>query len=339
MKQSFTIAAGHVNRLYQSLVDWGVTEKQIFAVSNLKKEHLENPDDRISVEPYFQLGRMAPELTKIPEIGLILGQRANFKCIGIVFQLASNCKTFRESLLHTVKYSNLGNEVCKAGFEEGKELAEWSMQYLNFKYICIPLIEFEACQGLKICRSVLGKDFKPVRVKFQHAPPDYVDKYHQVFQAPLLFGQEKCAIVFRKEYLDVPNPNPQPYVKELLTRHADVLDKEIERNRLFQDKVRKIIMKHLESGSVDLEVIAKELDVSSRTVYRKLKSENISYKNLMIEVKKQLAQAYLKETSFPINDISSRLGFSEASAFHRAFKRWFGTNPRQYRQKGSRGQK
>jgi AraC-like DNA-binding protein len=332
MKQSFTIAAGHVNRLFQSLIDWGVTEEQALAVSNLKKDQLENPDSRIPVEEYIKLGRMAPELTHLPEIGLILGQRANFECIGIVFHLASSCKTVRESLIHVARYSNLANEACKAGFEEGKEFAEWSMQYMNSKYLCIPLVEFEACQGLKILRAVLGEDFKPVRIKFQHVPPDYAEKYHQVFQVPLSFEQEKCAIVFRKAYLDAHNPNPQPYIEEILTRHADILENEIRKNKLFQDEVIKIVMRRLESGSVNLEVIAKELNVSSRNIYRKLKSENTSYKDLLSKVRKQLAQDYLKEASLSINDISFKLGFSESSAFHRAFKRWFGTNPGQYRQ-------
>jgi len=332
MEQSLTIAAGYVNRLFKSLIDWGVTEEQIFAVSNLKKSHLENPDDRISVEKYVKLGRMAPELTQLPEIGLILGQRAVFESIGIVFQLAINCKTVRESLLHVARYSNLGNEVFEAGFNEGNEFAEWSEQCINSRYLCISLIEFENCQKLRICKAVLGEDFRPVQMKFQHSPPDYVDKYHRVFRVPLLFEQEKSAIVFRKEYLDMPNPNPQPYVKGLLGRHADTLQKEIEKTKLFQDKVRKIVLRRLESGSANLEVIAKELNVSSRSIYRKLRSENISYKDLLSEVRKQLAQDYLREKSFTINDISSRLGFSESSAFHRAFKRWFGTNPGQYHQ-------
>jgi AraC-like DNA-binding protein len=332
MKQSLTIAAGYVNRLYQSLIDWGVTEERIFAVSNLKKGHLENPDDRISVEEYIGLGRMLPELTQLPEIGLILGQRAVFESIGIVFQLAHNCNTVRESLIHVARYSNLGNEVFEAGFEEADEFAEWSEQCINSRYLCIPLIEFESCQKLRILKAVIGEDFRPVRMKFQHAPPGYVDKYHRIFRAPLLFEQEKSAIVFRKEYLDMPNPNPQPYVKEVLARHADTLQKEIEKSKLFQDIVRKIVLRRLESGPANLEVIAKELNVSSRSIYRKLKSENISYKDLLSQVRKQLARDYLRDRSFSINDISSKLGFSEASCFHRAFKRWFGTNPGQYRQ-------
>ena len=92
-------------------------------------------------------------------------------------------------------------------------------------------------------------------------------------------------------------------------------------------------MKNLESGGVNQEMIAKELNVSRRTVYRKLKEENVSFKNLLNDVQKQLALTYLKEKSISINDISFLLGFSDSSAFHRAFKRWFGTNPGQYRKK------
>ncbi|MCF8146858.1 MAG: helix-turn-helix transcriptional regulator [Deltaproteobacteria bacterium] len=80
-----------------------------------------------------------------------------------------------------------------------------------------------------------------------------------------------------------------------------------------------------------METISKELHLSSRTVYRKLREENVSYKTLLNETRKQLAQAYLEETKFSINEISYLLGFSETSAFHRAFKRWFGVNPSQYR--------
>jgi AraC-like DNA-binding protein len=92
-------------------------------------------------------------------------------------------------------------------------------------------------------------------------------------------------------------------------------------------------MKHLDTGDVNMEMIASELNLSSRTVYRKLREENISYKALLSDIKKQLAQAYLKDPSLTINDISCLLGFSEASAFHRAFKRWFGINPSEYRRK------
>lgn len=337
MEKSFTIAAGWVNRFFRSLIDWGVPEEKLFGISKLKLTNLKDADERIPFEQYMNLGRMAPEVTNNPEIGLILGQKARFQDIGIVFQLAHNCRTVRESLLQTVRYSNLGNEVSIAIFEESRNFAEWAEHYLSARYLCIPLIEFECCQKLEILKSVLGEDFRPAQTKFQYAPPDYVDKYSQVFQSSLLFEQEKSGIVFEKEYLDFPNPNPQSYIKEILSRHAEKLLTELDRSKRFQDKVRKIVMKHLDSGDANMERISNELNLSSRTVYRRLKEENVTYKTLLNDIKKQLAQAYLKETTFTINDISYLLGFSETSAFHRAFKRWFGTNPSQYRQKIKKG--
>ncbi len=80
-----------------------------------------------------------------------------------------------------------------------------------------------------------------------------------------------------------------------------------------------------------LDSIAEELNLSRRTVYRKLKAENISYKDLLIDSKKKLAREYLKNSSLSVYDIAVRLGFSEASSFHRAFKSWFGISPGRYR--------
>jgi AraC-like DNA-binding protein len=331
MEKFFTIAAGWANRFYRSLIEWGVSEEKLFNISKLRLTDLKDADGRIPFEQYMNLGRTAPELTNTPEIGLILGRRAQFQDIGIVFQLAQNCGTVRESLLQTVRYSNLGNEVSVAIFEEGGNFAEWAEHYISSRYLCIPLIEFECCQKLEILKFVLGEDFRPVRTKFQYEPPAYADKYSQVFQSPVLFKQRKSGIVFNKELLSNPNPNPQPYIKEILSRHAERLILELDQSRRFQDKVRRIIIKHLDSGEADMETISSELNLSSRTVYRRLREENISYKTLLSDIKKQLALAYLKETSFTINDISDLLGFSETSAFHRAFKRWFGTNPSQYR--------
>lgn len=332
MEDSFTIAAGWVRRFYQSLIEWGVSEEKLHNISKLRLKDLKDADDRIPFQKYMNLGRMAPELTNTPEIGLILGRKARFQDIGIVFQLGLNCGTVRESLLQAVRYSNLGNEVSAAIFEESGKFAEWAEHCINSRYLCVPLIEFECCQKLEILRFVLGEDFRPVRTKFQYEPPAYADKYSQVFQSPVLFEQERSGIVFKKEFLNIPNPNPQPYVKEILSRHAEKLIIELDQSRLFQDKVRRIIIRHLDSGEANLETICSELNLSSRTVYRKLREENISYKALLSDIKKQLAQAYLKETSFTVTDISHLLGFSEASAFHRAFKRWFGANPSQYRQ-------
>ena len=333
MKDSYTIAAGYVYRFYQSLVDAGVSEEAIYAATHLKKSDLGNPDDRILVDKYIQLGKVSPELTHLPEIGLILGQRANFKNIGIMYQLPSQCDTIEDSLLYTSKYSNLINETRRTGFEKGESTAEWSAQYMHPKYVCITTIEFESCQALRILKCLFGKNFKPVQMKFQHEAPRYVKKYYDIFKTALLFGQDKSSIVFDKRRLRTPNPDPQPYIKKLLMKHADTLMKDIEKNHMFQDKVKKVIIRYLGAGKANLAVISNELNLSSRTVYRKLKKENMSYTELLNNVQKRLAHDYLQDDSFSIDDISHLLGFSESSAFHRAFKRWFGTNPSRYRQK------
>jgi AraC-like DNA-binding protein len=100
---------------------------------------------------------------------------------------------------------------------------------------------------------------------------------------------------------------------------------------LFQTQIRKLIVKHLPSGEVGIERIARELHLNRGMIYRKLKEENTSYKDLLTSTRKQLATQYLKNPSLTIDMISSQLGYTESSAFKRAFKSWFGINPGQYR--------
>jgi AraC-like DNA-binding protein len=331
MTQPFTIAASIVNRFYHGLIDLGVSQEEILTQADIKKADLTNPDDRIPVEKYARLTKMAPVMTSRPEVGLILGQRAEFKTIGILFEAAISCNTLGEGLLHTVKFSPLGTEACEIGLDESGPYAEWSLHYLYPVYFCPSVIEFDSCQNLKILKSILGEDFKPVQMKFQHPPPEYLDHYQQIFQVPLLFEQEKCAIVFEKAYLATPNPNPQPYVKELLIGHAERLCLKNQQKKTFQDRVSEMIIKHLGSGSVSLEAVAQEMSLSRRSVARNLQKEDTSYKVLLNEIQKHLSTTYLEDVSYSISEIASLLGFSEVSAFYRAFKRWFGTNPGQYR--------
>ena len=331
MKKSITIAAGLVKRFYKGLVDYGISGALLYQVSKLKLSDLEDDDERIPFEKYLLLGRMAPGLTGKPEIGLILGWQANLQDNGIVYHLANSCDTVKESLAETVRYSDLGNEASVTLLKEEKYYAEWSEYYPNRGFLCIPQLEFVFCQKIKILKQAIGKHFKPNYIKFQYPAPDYLNKYNEIFQVPLSFEEERSSIVFKKEYLDLPNLNPQPYTRKILSQHATRLKNDLAKSKQFQDKVIKIIIAQLDSGYITLDTIAEQLNLSSRTVYRKLKAENVSYKDLLIKTKMQLAREYLKNSSLTLNNIAARLAFSEASSFHRAFKNWFGISPGRYR--------
>jgi AraC-like DNA-binding protein len=331
MKRSITIAAGLVKMFYLGLIDFGISEASLHRISKLKLSDLNDEDERIPFEQYLLLGRIAPRLTGKPEIGLILGWQANLQDNGIVYHLANSCDTVKESLTETVRYSEIGNEASKTLFKEEKYYAEWSEHYPNRGLLCIPLLEFVCCQKVKILKQAIGKDFKPDYIKFQYPAPDYLNKYNEIFQVPLSFEEEGTGIVFKREYLNLPNVSPQPYTQKVLSQHANQLKNSLIKSKQFQDKVEKIIINQLDSGYISLDLIAKKLNMSSRTVYRKLKAEHVSYNDLLIRTKMQLAMEYLKDRSLTLNNIAARLAFSEASSFHRAFKNWFGISPGRYR--------
>ena len=95
-------------------------------------------------------------------------------------------------------------------------------------------------------------------------------------------------------------------------------------------QVQSEIIEHLPSGEVAIDEVAARLGFSRHTIYRRLQEEGTSFRTLLEETRKSLADHYLRRAGYTVNDIALLLGFSEASAFHRAFKRWYGCNPKEY---------
>ena len=104
----------------------------------------------------------------------------------------------------------------------------------------------------------------------------------------------------------------------------------MDRAKRFQDEVKKVIIQNLHTGLVDIKMVSNQLGASRWTVYRKLKSENISFQELLNMVQKDLTLSYLQAREHPIHEIAALVGFSSPSTFHRAFKKWTGQSPKEY---------
>ena len=145
-----------------------------------------------------------------------------------------------------------------------------------------------------------------------------------------LFDQPHCAIAFKKSFLDFKLPKRNPYLHKVLTRHVESLLNKIRPKKSLSDQVKQIVSKQLPKGDVDAEMVASTLCMSRHTLYRKLKNEGHAFQELVESVRKEKAIRYIKEKRYSLSEIAFLLGFSELSAFSRAFKRWTGTSPAKY---------
>jgi AraC-like DNA-binding protein len=190
--------------------------------------------------------------------------------------------------------------------------------------------EFILAGWLVVARQATGLDFAPLAVSFRHAAPEDLGEHQRVFRAPIGFSQPTNGIVIRRGLLDTPlvQSDPglcavlEPYVRELLDRVPAATS--------LAHRVRHLVADGLPSVT-SAEAAARKLGRSRRTLNRQLGREGVSFQSLVDDLRHELALRYLADPRMAVAEVGFLLGFSEASAFHRAFKRWTGLTPAEHR--------
>jgi AraC-like DNA-binding protein len=169
-------------------------------------------------------------------------------------------------------------------------------------------------------------------IELQRPRPTIIDDYERLWRAPLLFGAEQNRLIFDSDsierLLDTGNPE--------LARQSDAISSRylarIERHNIVA-RVREVLTQRLEGGEPSQEDVADILNVSARTLQRKLGDSGTTFKEILDESRHEMALAYLSSPQHSVNEITYLLGFSCTSSFTRAFRRWTGQSPSDWRAK------
>jgi AraC-like DNA-binding protein len=179
-----------------------------------------------------------------------------------------------------------------------------------------------------------GFDWIPREVHFQHRRPDNISEHGRIFQSPVHFGKPGTQLIFDSSFLTMPLVEADLTLGSLLEKQAEELLAKFPREESdFVNQVRQLIRENLSSGETGMEIISRKLGSSSRTLQRKLKEQGASYQKLLEETQSEMSKFYLQQPEIAICEISYLLGFSQSSAFHRAFRRWTGLTPKAFRRK------
>jgi AraC-like DNA-binding protein len=181
------------------------------------------------------------------------------------------------------------------------------------------------------CRLSLGEEFSPQRVCLQHPPPSCRDRFARYFfGCQPEFDASNFLLSFDKAALDQPLPTGNAEVArandQVILRYLA----ELNRSDLVM-RVKVALIEGLPSGHVSKEQVSESLGVSLRTLQRRLHDEGTGFKQLLDETRRELADGYIKNPQVSLGEITYLLGFSEASNFSRAFKRWTGNSPAEFR--------
>jgi AraC-like DNA-binding protein len=196
--------------------------------------------------------------------------------------------------------------------------------------------EFTFAITLSRIRALTKVDVKPAAVSFRHPAPAYTDEYQRIFQAPVEFAAANNLLILDSNSLLLSPENPDDRLQQMLRRYADTSVKHLPTTSSVAHRVVEEIKLSLKDGELTAESIAKRLSMSTRTLHRRLNEESTSFSKLRDDLRCELAQSMLKNGELTITDITYLLGFSQPSAFNRAFKRLMGITPQLFRDQSSR---
>jgi len=244
-----------------------------------------------------------------------------------------NSPTFGEAINRLIRYHSIWSDGAVYNLDISGSEARLTYEYSDGlidgrRHDC----EMTLSILVSFARRGTGVDWTPHEVSFQHSKPPSISEHQRIFRSQVHFGRPINELVFDSSLLALAMTKADPGLCVILDRHAQELLSRRPRADGLINEVRQFLSEALNVGDDPrIETISQKLGISVRTLQRKLKEEGRSHQDLLDEMRSDLSKRYLQEPKLAICEVAYLLGFSEPSAFHRAFRRWTGITPKEFR--------
>lgn len=309
----------------------GLDTDALLVRTGISQETLKDPDARLPAESGLHLLQAALTVSGDPNLGLRLSELYTPGVFTVLDYLAHSSDTLREAVERTCRYERIHQNGVRTTLEVEGTRAMIKQQTLVPWALPRQVAENSLANMLVIGRQLTGKALVPQAVWFTHDEPEDTREHKRLFACPLRFNAEHDALVFDTSWLELPLLNANRMLAETLERHARELLAKLSRGHELADRVREAIAARLPNGVINVDRIARAIDMKPRTLQRRLHEEGTSHEQILEELRIELALRYLAEPDLGIEDVALMLGFSDSRAFRRAFKRWRGVSPSEHR--------
>ena len=314
----------------------GGNPDEILKPLDLRRTILSTPHAYIPVVSFARALEDAARLTGDDCFGLHFGAGCQPKNAGPLVYVVLNSPTMAVAFANIARYLRVHNEAAEVSFERD---GRWA--YLAHR-LDLPMeqyrqhAEFSMAAGLVLIRLMVGSDWSPVEVRFAHKPPPSTGEHSGIFRAPVRFECPTSAFVIDAEMCDRDVPAADPRLYQIMVRYLDRILESMPREDSVIAGVRKCIGETMRSGEPTLVQTANRLMVGPRTLQRRLGECGVDFSELVADTRRRFALQYLGDRKHTITEVAFLLGYSEVSAFNRAFKRWTGSAPAEYRARAQR---
>lgn len=293
---------------------------------------LTDPTLPLDLAAYVEMMEESAAQTGNGNFGLWYGQQFQPQNLGLIGGVTLAAPTLLSALEALAGLFPYHQQVTHTAFREAGGMVALEYRILDGA-ILARRQDAELTMGMfvNVLRSVFGPTWAPEEVHFEHPRPEQAQEHARAFQAPLHWGQRTNALIFKRPAEDIAMPGADIKQMDRLRRQllqaAHGSAGEVPLIRRVQAEIRS----RLVDGTPYIEDVADALDIRRWTLQRALADEGVSFSDMVEQVRHQLARLYVQQTHVPIADIAFLLGYSEISAFSRAFTRWFDRSPRQFR--------
>jgi AraC-like DNA-binding protein len=320
-----TLLTGY-SKLTRSL---GGNPQRLLRASGINPRLETDPDSYISFSALCDLLERTAAETGCTSFGLRLSVAQGMASLGPLGFAIQNCATFGDALGEWRQFQSVHMQGAHSELRRSGAVLRWIYHVDEPGQLGTSQ---KVAQGLglavNVFRALLGPHWNPIEVHLiQPRPADAMD-FRRIFRAPVRFDQDADFIALPRNMLEHPIERSNPDLRRLLDRY--LLEMKSGVSESLEEQVRKAIRSGLSRQDCSIEEVAAILSVTPRTLQRQLQQHGTSFSRLLEDVRASAARRHLSESKLSLTQLAAILGYSELSAFSRAFHRWFGQSPQQW---------
>ncbi|MBP8198468.1 MAG: AraC family transcriptional regulator [Chromatiaceae bacterium] len=293
--------------------------------------------------PFVAMGRLLAHCaaaTQCPHLGLALGRRSGLETLGLIGQLAAAAPDLGSALRAIILYSHLHDRGAVPLLWEQADQARLGY-VIHWPDVpgTHPIYDGALAITFNVLTTLGGPDWTATEVALHPAPNRDLAPYRAFFRCPLRIGARHAAVSFPATYLTRPLAGADPAAYVRILREIEAM--EALRGIGFRKRVERVLRRLLIAddplGGTSLEQMAALFSLHPRTLNRRLQAEGTSFRALLDETRYRIARQLLRDTLLGVEDLAVAIGYADATAFSRAFRRWSGTAPSRWRATQPRG--
>ena len=326
-----TIASGALRKMVAFATELAIDPAPLLGELGIAPGTLEDPDARVPVAALHAAWDAVVARTPRDDGALLGAQRYAPGDYGLVGFVAMSSATLGDALDQLVRYIGLWTDEPAFARDGATVRAVYRHRFPDSpgKRIATEAAFAEIVQG---ARSLTRRRTVPQAVRFAHRAPREVSAHEAFFSCAVEFGATENALAFQVDDLTVPLPQADAQLSAFLRGAASqALAKRDVQPTSPIDQARSIIAEELARGAPTIDVVARRMATSARTLRRRLDENDTSFREVLDATRAELARSYVRDRRMPLAEVAFMLGFSEVSTFHRAFKRWTKMTPAAWR--------